>query len=116
MSPELYEAITERSGGACEAEIFVSDDFGWMRCGAPATEVHHLLPKSRGGRILDEFGETEHLIHLCKTDHMQAHARMYAEGMMIDGSVTWNKMTSRPEYRGTDPTLTQRYTPRPIDG
>lgn len=111
MEAELYEAITTRSGGRCEAEVFMSHPLGWIRCGEPATEVHHLLPKSRGGRILDEVGEMTHLIHLCKTDHMQAHARKDAEGMMIDGSVTWNKISNRPEYRGTDPILTQRYTP-----
>ena len=113
MRPELYEAITTRSGWRCEAEVWHGT---WLRCPMLATDVHHLLPKSRGGRILDEVGETSHLIHLCRECHAQAHSRKDAEGMMIDGSVTWNKITSKPEYRGTDPTLTQRYTPTPTDG
>lgn len=109
MDADLYEAITTRSGGRCEAEFWAGPRFQWIRCGDPATEVHHLLPKSRGGRILDEAGETEHLIHLCKEDHMQAHARKDAEGMMIDGSVTWDKIQKQPRYQGTDPTLKRKY-------
>ena len=108
MKSEVYDAVVTRSGGRCEAEFAVmwSD---WMRCPAPATEVHHLLPKSRGGRILDDYGESCHLIHLCKTDHIQAHSRKDAEGMMIDGSVTWDKMEQRPIYQGTDPELKTKY-------
>lgn len=109
MSPELYEAITTRSGGMCEAEVWAGPQFRWIRCSEPATEVHHLLPKSRGGRILDEVGETAHLIHLCKTDHMQAHARKDADGMMIDGSVTWDKIQKQVRYHGTDPVLKKKY-------
>ena len=69
-----------------------------------------MLPKSRGGRHLDEVLETYHLIDLCQEHHMQSHSRDNAEGLMIDGSVTWDKLTERPSYTGTDPVLSQRYT------
>lgn len=107
MRDELYEAIIIRSDGRCEAEVESGGQ--WMRCTQAATDVHHLLPKSRGGRLLDAVLETAHLIHLCREDHQQAHSRKNAEGMMIDGSVTWNKITNRPEYQGTDPYLRKRY-------
>ena len=70
-----------------------------------------MLPKSRGGRILDEYGETCHLIHLCTPDHQQAHSRKDAMGLMIDGSIAWDKLNSRPKYQGTDPELMNKYTP-----
>lgn len=110
MRADVYEAVVARSGGRCEAEYAVMWAEEWHRCPAQATEVHHLLPKSRGGRILDDYGETCHLIHLCKTDHMAAHSRKDAEGMMIDGSVTWDKLRNRPIYKGTDPELKKKYT------
>lgn len=68
-----------------------------------------MLPKSRGGRILDDAGETCHLIHLCQPHHQQSHSRKDAEGLMIDGSVTWDKLRNRPSYKGTDQELTRRY-------
>jgi hypothetical protein len=109
MKPEVYDAVVMRSGGRCEAEVETSAS--WVRCWHPATEVHHLLPKSRGGRILDDYGETCHLLHLCKSDHMQAHSREHADGLMIDGTVTWDKLNNRPIYKGTDPELRRKYTP-----
>ncbi len=109
MKADLYEAITTRSGGMCEAEVWVEKAQQWVRCGVPPTDVHHMLPKSRGGRILDEYGETAHLIHLCRDCHAQAHSRKDADGLMIDGSITWHRTLNRPLYRGTDPTLTSLY-------
>jgi 5-methylcytosine-specific restriction endonuclease McrA len=109
MKQEVYDAVVTRSGGRCEVEVEHAGT--WLRCGSPATDVHHLLPKSRGGRILDDVGETCHLIHLCREHHAQAHSRKEAHGMMIDGSVTWDKLRNRPVYQGTDPELTRRYTP-----
>lgn len=78
-----------------------------------------MLPKSRGGRLLDQVHETYHLIHLCQEHHMQSHSRKDAEGMMIDGSVVWDKLTNRPTYQGKDPYLKRSYprsTPRRTDG
>lgn len=111
MKPELYDAIITRARGRCEVEVELPLISGWSRCGDQGTEVHHLLPKSRGGRILDEVGETYHLILLCKTDHLQAHSRKDALGLMIDGSVVWDKLTNQPHYTGTDPYLMSKYTP-----
>lgn len=109
MKPETYEAAAKRAGGRCEAEVRFAGT--WERCYHPAEELHHMLPKSRGGRILDDYGETCHLIYLCKSDHMQAHSRKDSLGLMIDGSVTWDKLNQRPIYQGRDPELTRKYGP-----
>lgn len=107
MDETLRKRVKARSRGRCEAEVLVGDV--WMRCTAQATDIHHLLPRSRGGNILDEYGETTHLLHLCRQDHTEAHSRKSAEGMMIDGSVVWNRDRTRPQYTGTDQTLRKLY-------
>lgn len=107
MDETLRQVVKERSQGRCEAEVLVGDV--WMRCTAQATDIHHLLPRSRGGNVLDQYGETCHLLHLCRRDHGVAHARQSADGMMIDGSVVWNRDRTKPLYRGTDPELTRKY-------
>jgi hypothetical protein len=110
MDPSLHRAIVMRSQGRCEAEVEVSGV--WLRCSNPATDVHHMLTKARGGRNLDRIGETYHLIHLCRDCHRLCDgADAYAGGMLIEGNVTWDKLNSRPIYKGTDPYLTKRYTP-----
>jgi hypothetical protein len=114
VKEEVYQAVVTRSGETCEVEVELAGSF-WGRCTAAATDVHHMLPKSRGGRILDGIGETCHLIHLCREHHAQAHSRKDADGLMIDGSVTWDKLRNRPVYKGTDPELMRRY-PTPTAG
>ena len=42
---------------------------------------------------------------------MQAHSRQDADGMMIDGSVTWDKLNNRPIYKGMDDYLKRTYPP-----
>ena len=106
MDDALYSSIVVRSRGRCESEVWVS---GWFRCDSPATDVHHLLPKSRGGRILDDYGETYHLMHLCRECHSIAHSRKEADGMMIDGSITWDKINNQPIYKGEDSYLKRKY-------
>lgn len=109
MSPELRAKILARSGGWCEAEVFRAGV--WARCGNRAGEIHHLLTKARGGRNLDRVGETYHLMHLCRDCHGASDGgSAYEGGMLIDGRVTWNKLTNRPVYLGTDPYLSKKYT------
>lgn len=64
-----------------------------------------MLPRSRGGGVLDEHGETAHLIHLCREHHLQAHSRKDARGLMIDGYVTTDALTGQPVYVGDDALL-----------
>lgn len=101
------DLVKARSRGRCEAEVEIRGR--WSRCGHQATEIHHMLPRSRGGRHLDSEGETYHLIHLCREMHAMAHAREDADGLMIDGSVSWDKIKDRPVYQGTDPVLLAKY-------
>ena len=92
----------------CEAMIEIVDDV-WTRCGRRPTERHHRLTRARGGLLLDEAGETYHLMDLCHQHHMTAHDRgqAFENGLLIDGYVTTGQ--EGPEYSGSDPYLSAKY-------
>ena len=50
------------------AEALERDGHACVNCGAPATEVHHIVPRARGGR--DVLGN---LASLCDECHAQVH-------------------------------------------
>ena len=88
-SRRAYEAVRERSGGVCEG------------CGeAPASDVHHRLFRSRGGR-----DEVTNLLHLCGWgNHTGCHGEAHTDPeRQTDGwSVpSGEKPANRPVlYRG----------------
>lgn len=94
----------------CEAMIQVRGT--WTRCGRRPTELHHRLTRARGGLILDEAGETYHLINLCHKHHMRAHDQGSAieNGLLLDGYVTTGQ--AGPEYVGSDEYLSTKYPVR----
>jgi hypothetical protein len=97
------EKVRKRSGGNCEAMITFNSAGPWMRCWGGPVEVHHVLPRSRGGKILDEAGEDYHLMAMCARCHHRAH-----EGeLMIEGYVITEN--GRPVYTGPDHYLSARY-------
>lgn len=72
--------IWARSGGKCE------------HCQrAPAAEMHHRLPRSRGGPH-----DTFNIVHLCVTDHHVTAHQHYHPDLMIRGRLT------RDGYVGPD--------------
>jgi hypothetical protein len=82
----------------------------YTRCGHPAPDVHHLLFRSRGGELLDEVGETYHLINLCRRHHDWVHkqqGRAMEAGMVITGYVV--TQANGLKYVGPDPYLSERY-------
>jgi hypothetical protein len=82
----------------------------WTRCGRRATDVHHMLPRSRGGTALDEVGETYHLVVLDRRHHDYVHghpADSYLSGLTIDGQAYLD--LGSVVYRGTDTYLTEKY-------
>ena len=87
----------------------VRDTYVWARCGRTPVEIHHRLTRARGGLILDEVGETYHLIALCRKCHSLAHTQEYSTngGLMIDGYV--NTIKGRPNYSGPDEYLRRKY-------
>lgn len=108
MHPCTREVLS-RSNGRCEAWLEFSDGTR-ERCGAVATDIHHLLTKARGGTSLDKVGEIYHLIHLCRHCHMACDGKdAYEGGMLIQGSVIWDKLHDRPVYTGPDPYLKKKY-------
>lgn len=103
-----HELVVARSGGHCEAMIALPRT--WTRCGRYGIEVHHALTRARGGVLLDELGETQHLIALCRAHHKYAHEEGHSpSGLMIDGSVY--RDGARLIYVGPDPYLSATYGP-----
>ena len=67
-----------------------------------------MLTKARGGRILDDAGETYHLIALCRQCHQASDGEVaYAGELLIDGYVTTKD--GKPFYQGSDEYLSKRY-------
>lgn len=104
-----YTMVKKRSHSQCEAVVVNEQQSVEYRCQEEATDVHHMLTRARGGMILDNAGETAHLLHLCRKHHNYAHGKDGAEsGLMIDGYVTSGQDGS-PVYTGTDPILLDKY-------
>lgn len=100
--------VLMRSGGRCEAMILLPSGV-YTRCWKEPVEVHHMLTRARGGRVLDEIGETYHLICLCNSCHRNADGgQAYEDGMLIDGYVMSHPDGSI-EYVGTDEYLKEKY-------
>jgi hypothetical protein len=112
MSSHAYRVARERSDGRCE--VMVSTGLIWDRCPHDATDVHHALPRSRGGLLLDLAKESYHLICVCRGHHSLAHGnptKAIYSGLTIEGFVVTDKNTLRPVYTGPDHFLSQRYGP-----
>lgn len=108
----LREAKQEMSSGCCEAMI--QRKGVWFRCWKAPVEIHHRLPRGRGGSNLDLVGETIHLIALCHAHHMlieENRATGYSGDLLIDGYAEWDDHLERPVYRGTHPYLSTNYPP-----
>lgn len=107
LPPQLRQRIYQRSGGRCEVYIEAGRLRG--RCARMGAEIHHMLTKARGGRILDAAGETIHLIHLCRQHHRWADgSQAYEAGLLIQGYVHTGP-DGRPRYAGPDPDLRRLY-------
>lgn len=107
MDNDIRQFIKARSGGICEA--FIVTQMGAFRCGAKATEIHHMLTKGRGGEHLDPFTHY-HLLHMCSDDHRASDGGdAYEGGLLIEGSVQWDKLEDRPIYTGPDPFLSKYF-------
>lgn len=108
IKQKAREAVYERSEKMCEAMLRVGDTSIYSRCWGRPVELHHMLTRARGGRILDDVGETYHLIALCNEHHaMSDGGDAYAGNLLIDGYV--QTVNGKPEYSGSDYTLNERY-------
>lgn len=106
---ESFRNVKLRSHDRCEAMVMPNHAHVWMRCFSRPIEVHHMLTRSRGGKLLDAVGETMHLIALCPKHHRVAHAPGGHEvGLMIDGYVTRGP-DGRPVYQGSHDGLRDKY-------
>lgn len=101
------ELALERAHRRCEAEVQVGDV--WTRCFDTPVEVHHLLTKARGGKILDDAGEDYHLAVLCRKHHAQSDGKLAYEGnLLLDGYVRVEN--GEVKYYGTDQYLKDKYS------
>lgn len=113
VTPEAR--VRYRAGNVCEAMVIVEGRsiLGekanvWTRCGRTPVEVHHRLTRARGGGLLDELGETYHLLALCPKHHKDSDGKdAYAGGLLLDGSMIKNQYGVY--YEGSDPVLSQKY-------
>lgn len=100
--------VVARSHGRCEAMVrmpLTSTRVVYTRCFRKPIEVHHMLTRARGGKILDGTGETAHLIALCSQHHKVAHsAGGHQAGLMMDGYITTGP-DGGVVYQGSDPRL-----------
>lgn len=115
MTP--HQLVKQRSGDRCEAMIMMALHDAKpgeiihvvpTRCFRWGTEVHHMITRSRGGLILDDAGETMHLLALCPAHHREAHAPGgYDKGLMIDGYI--HTENGRVVYQGSHHRLRELY-------
>lgn len=99
MDSKLRKIIYKRSSGRCEEG----------KCYSTATEIHHRLTKARGGVILDNVYETYHLLHLCRSCHLESDGQTaYDRGLLIRGYVMTN-LDKTPFYVGPDEFLSEKY-------
>ncbi len=100
-------AVKSSANNMCEAFVKVNEV--WARCGVSPVEVHHRLTRARGGLILDDAGETYHLMCLCRRHHHDAHTKtdVHTRGLLLEGYVVSGGLG--PEYSGPDQYLTKKY-------
>jgi 5-methylcytosine-specific restriction endonuclease McrA len=69
MPKDVIQAVLERSQGRCEAFDVVPSGSAIHRiqCSNRAEEIHHVTPRSRGGKH-----EVDNLLHLCVIPHHTA--------------------------------------------
>lgn len=126
MNSRVVDALCERSEGGCEA-TFPSFSSEWRyRCRNAAEQIHHVVPRSRGGRILDQAAadavkagtldverHLAHLVYLCAGCHHEvAHgqperareARLSVSGGVVSG------LDGTPFYVGDDVLLSRLWT------
>jgi hypothetical protein len=107
--PTPRDLVVDRSGGRCEAMTTVSGLDVWTRCFRSPIEVHHRLTRARGGDLLDELGETYHLIALCPQHHREDAdgGLAYESGLLLDGRMY--KSGGLYWYEGSDDYLKDNY-------
>jgi hypothetical protein len=109
MKENIREQVLRRSQGNCEAMVRL--DRAWVRCGKSPVDDHHVLPRSRGGSVLDSAGEIYHHLALCRTHHTEVDERGASSGLLIEGYV-WTDAGGFIVYVGPDMYLSNRYGQR----
>ena len=82
-------------------------DRAWTRCGIAPVDDHHVLPRGRGGSVLDDVGELYHHLALCRAHHAEVDDRGASSGLLIEGYVWVDGIYV--VYVGPDMYLTSTY-------
>jgi hypothetical protein len=101
----IREQVLRRSQGHCEAMVRL--DRAWVRCGKSPVDDHHVLPRGRGGSVLDAAGETYHHLALCRAHHQEVDERGASSGLIIEGYVRTD--AGQAIYVGPDLYLSSKY-------
>lgn len=132
MNARLREALFARARGRCEARYpsTISNVDG-VRCVSTPTDAHHVLPRSRGGRVLDARAaqalkdgtfdparDLAHLIALCSScHHGVAHGqpeRAHELRLTVRGHARTHKLSGQPVYVGDDLLLAELWPPQEV--
>jgi 5-methylcytosine-specific restriction endonuclease McrA len=90
----VRRAVMIRSHGICE------------RCaGMRVAEMHHRLPRSRGGALIED---PFNIVGLCWDCHRLVHDTN-ERPWLVEGTVSWDKIYDRPIYVGPDPDYQEQY-------
>jgi hypothetical protein len=100
----------------CEAMVLIKGgsrpEGMYHACGKEPADLHHKVTRARGGKILDDAGETYHHLYLCREHHNVAHSEpAFDNGLLIMGYVTTH-LDGKPLYQGPDSYLSEHYGPR----
>lgn len=108
----LRKRVESRSAGLCEVIYQIEEPSGattYKRCAKPASDIHHMLTRARGGQLLDAAGEIYHLLHVCRPCHQACdEPEAFDSGLMIDGHV-YSDQFGTPVYVGPDAYLSLHY-------
>lgn len=117
----IRRAVWDRAQGRCEATY--PGGSGRYRCLNPADELHHAMPRGRGGRLLDRaaeravrdgsFDRDRHLAHLlalcfvCHHDVAHGQPLRAREARLILPGHVISHFDGAPLYVGADPVLSR---------
>jgi len=107
LSPEaaVHPTAVDTTHPYCAARALTRGPGVCVRCGRPAANRHHRLPRSRGGT-----DDPHNVVPLCGSGSTGCHGWVHANpaeaervGLTVDGQIV------RGVYQGSDPEYRRRY-------
>lgn len=74
----------------------IQEDASCEVCGAPAQDIHHIIPRSKfGSKRKYEQDDIKNLIALCRIHHEQAHAEKFTKQTLTNVHLSFIKANGR---------------------